>query len=102
LKEFKEAMMAKEHWYVLKVRSGFAPIVAQKLRRLNLEAAIPRLNSNARQKKQRKNQSTEYVYCRFALKNRPAITDIAGVLDVLGAPHPTPIDARLATQRRRS
>src|SRR5436309_15795768 len=36
------AQMANEHWYVLKVRSGFEVIAAQRLRQLNLEVFVPR------------------------------------------------------------
>ena len=95
--------MANEHWYVVKVRSGFAAIVAQKLRKLNLETLVPRSKSIQTHKSGvRKRPSTDYVYCRFALENRQIVTGVAGVLDILGTPDPTPMDACLASETRRS
>jgi hypothetical protein len=90
--------MANEHWYILKVRSGFAPIVVQKLRKLNFEATP----SDPKSMDVRKHSSADYVYCRFALENRMTVICIPGVLDILGAPEPTAINAPLASHTRRS
>ena len=72
--------MANEHWYALKVRPGFEIVVARRLRKLGLEAFVPA------------SQLAGSVYCRFALETRPSLTRIPGVLDILGAPYPTPCD----------
>ena len=83
--------MANEHWYVLKVRSGFASIVAKKLRRLNLETVVPRSKSiDTHKSRMRRRSSSNYVYCRFALENRLTVTSVPGVIEILGAPEPTP------------
>src|SRR5690349_1287545 len=81
----RRPMMAKEHWYLLKVRSSFALIVVQKLRRLNLETILPTLKSIA-QKSLRGRPATDYVYCRFALENRLDATTWRASIDILGAP----------------
>ena len=99
--------MADEHWYVVRVREGFASIVAERLRRLNLDVRVadeliglddssinPR-RPGVRQK------PANYVYCRFALKNRWTVTAIPGVLDVLGAPEPASVDNGIATLKRK-
>ena len=71
--------MADEHWYVLKVRSGFEQLVAQRLRRLHLEVIIPDQNS--------------ILYCRFNLANRRSVTSLPGVIDILGAAESIPLDS---------
>lgn len=69
--------MATEHWYVLKVRPGFAAVVAQTLRKLNFEVFVP--------------ASNDCVYCRFDFQqHRESVMTIPGVLDILGTPEPTP------------
>jgi hypothetical protein len=73
--------MADEHWYVLKVRSGFESVVAQRLGKLHLEVVIPDQKCT--------------LYCRFALKDRRAITSVPGVLDIMGIPEPVSIDPGL-------
>ena len=75
--------MANDHWYMLKVRSGFAAVVAQRLRNQHLEVFVPDTP---------KTQSTDYVYCRFELENRGSVISVPGVLDILGTPEPTSID----------
>ena len=79
--------MATEQWYILKVRTEFAPAVAQKLRRLKLETIIPNPKS-ARPRKTypRKLISVDYIYCRFAPKKRLDVMGIPGVVDVVRAP----------------
>jgi hypothetical protein len=80
--------MANEQWYVLKVRSGFVHIVIQRLRKLNFEVLVPERKNIASQEPQ---SASDYVYCRFCLGNRDAVTGIPGVLDILGTPEPTPL-----------
>ena len=78
--------MANEHWYVLRVRSGFESVVAQKLGKLHLEVVIP--------------SRKRTLYCRFALKDRGAVTTVPGVLDIMGIPEPAPIDPGLASLQK--
>ena len=89
--------MANEHWYILKVRSGFETVVAQKLRRLHLETFVPDRQPNPQRSLFEEYPSASYVYCRFALENRASVTSIPGVLDVVGTPEPTTVDGSLAT-----
>ena len=77
--------MASKHWYVLIVRSRFAQVVAHKLHRLNLEAIVADPKSiTFRKTYQRKLTSFDYVYCRFAYRKRVDVTNIPGVVDVIG------------------
>jgi Transcription termination factor nusG len=93
--------MANERWYVLRVRSGFAPVVAEKLRRLNLVAIFAyRRSTTHRKTVLRKPISGDYVYCRFATKKRRDIRWIPGVLDILDAPSSIAVDSRLTHQTR--
>ncbi len=82
--------MAIEHWYVLKVRPGFAAVVAQRLRKLNLEVLVPEPGSIRFIEPHR--QVASYLYCRFDLENREPVITVPGVLDVLGIPEPIPVD----------
>ncbi len=92
--------MANEHWYVLRVRSGFEAVVAKKLRRLHLEVFIPDQKSiTPLDPKLRDRPSTGYVYCRFDLENRLAVTSIPGVLDIVGTPEPAPMDGGWVTMQ---
>src|SRR6266850_3852452 len=96
----REAKMANDHWYVLRVRSGFQAVVAQKLRKLHLEVIIPDQKSISPQEPQlRDRSSTGYLYCRFDLENRVAVTSIPGVLDIAGTPEPAPLDGGWATMQ---
>ena len=90
--------MASGHWYVLKVRSRFAQVVAQKLRQLNFETIVLDPKFIKRKPPLRKLLSTDYVYCRFALEDRLTVTDCPGVLDIVGAPKPIPIDSCVLLQ----
>ncbi len=63
--------MAKKIWYKLKVRQGFASIVAQRLRKIDLEVIVP------------DEKSPKYVYCRFAPDERQSVMKIPGVAGVL-------------------
>ena len=76
--------MAQEQWYTIKVRLGFAPIVAWRLRKLNLDVRIPLLLID-RDPRLRELASTCYLSCRFAVENRRTIMTIPGVVDVLCA-----------------
>jgi hypothetical protein len=95
--------MANEHWYVLKVRPGFAHVVVQKLRELNLETVLldelvpDQTSFNAQQpdSNQPGHPSAGYVYCRFTLENYQTVTSVPGVLAILGTPVPTPVDCGL-------
>jgi hypothetical protein len=80
--------MVDEYWYQLRVHTGFAPVVAQRLRTLNFEVFVPENNPAV----PRECPQTTYIYCRFDLENRASVTTIPGVLDILGAPEPTPIN----------
>jgi hypothetical protein len=92
-------MMVNEHWYELKVRPGFEIIVAQGLRKLNLEAFVPERKRIHSPKSPDRRPPTGYVYCRFALKDWQSLTSIPGVLDVLGSPKPVPVDAVVSALR---
>ena len=94
--------MAHQHWYALIVRAGFAPIVAQKLRRLDLETFVPSLQFVTPSKNARRQAPTEYVYCRFSLEDRLTVTKVAGVMDILGIPEPMPLDPRRVSKIPRS
>ena len=88
--------MANESWYLLRVRSGFVPVVAYKLRRLNLETIVPDPKSiTSRKTYPQKLTSFDYVYCRFAHKKLVDVTSIPGVVDVIAAPPPTVVDSHL-------
>ena len=88
--------MANEYWYVLTVRSGFVPIVAHKLRRLNLETIVSDSEPfNSRKTYMRKSASFNYVYCRFTHKKRVDVTSIPGVVDVIAAPPRVIVDSHL-------
>jgi transcription antitermination factor NusG len=63
--------MAKKHWYKLKVRQGFASIVAQRLRKIDLEVILPA------------EKFPEYVYCRFIPDERQSVMKVPGVVGVL-------------------
>ena len=90
--------MANEHWYLLKVRPGFETVVAQKLRKLNLEILLPDQNSSDPQERSvQEHRSTGYVFCRFALENRLSVTSIPGVMAVLGVPEPISFDKGMAS-----
>ncbi len=84
--------MANEHWYALKVRSGFATVVAERLRRLNLEVFVPEPSLASSQESR---STANYLYCRFELGNRQSVMNVPGVMDVLGTPAPTPIDGEM-------
>jgi hypothetical protein len=86
--------MANEHWYVLKVRSDFNVVVAQRLRKLNLEVFVPESNLS-----QEARQFSYYIYCRFDLQDRETVLSVPGVLDILGTPEPSPIEGDLSPLR---
>jgi hypothetical protein len=95
----KEATMANDHWYVLTVRSGFAPVVAHNLHRLNLETIVPDSEPfTSRKTYVRKSTSFDYVYCRFANKARVDVTSIPGVVDVIAVPPRTVVDSHHLTR----
>jgi hypothetical protein len=81
-------MMANEHWYLLKVRTGFETVVAQKLLKLNLQVLVPDDKSG---------HPSGHIYCRFAVEKRLAVTSTPGVIAILGAPEPTFLDEGLAS-----
>jgi hypothetical protein len=92
---FKEAKMANERWYVLKLRPGFEPVVAKRLRKLNLEVLVPNQKPTPRDCRHRDSASPSHLYCRFSLENRLLVTGIPGVLDILGTPEPIAIEPGL-------
>jgi hypothetical protein len=85
--------MANKHWYVLKVRPGFAAVVTQRLRKLNLAVSLP--GARSIRSKEPHSQAGGYLYCLFDLQDRESVTIIPGVLDILGIPEPIPIDEDL-------
>ena len=85
--------MANEHWYLLKVRSGFEGIAAQRLRKLNLEVFVPeRETMDSRESHHGEYPLASHICCRLALDNRHSVIRIPGVLDIMGTPDPTPFD----------
>ena len=84
--------MANKHWYVLKVRPGFAAVVTRRLRKLNFGVSLP--ESGSIRSKEPHSQAARYLYCLFDLQDRESVT-IPGVLDTLGIPDPIPIDEDL-------
>ena len=66
--------MADEHWYQLKVRSGFESVVARRLRRLHLAVLVPERKAH---------DERCYIYCRFSREHRQTVTSVPGVLDIL-------------------
>jgi Transcription termination factor nusG len=103
--------MANEHWYVLKVRPDFVPVVTQKLRELSLNILLtdevifpdPTSTNFRETASEREHAPASYVYCRFDLEQRLMVTSVPGVLDILGIPKPTAIDSRITghqTKRR--
>ena len=82
--------MADEHWYMLKVRPGFAAVVAHRLRELHFEVFVPESKSSD---SQASTQSAGYVYCRFELlRDRGSVIGVPGVVDIIGTPEPDSID----------
>ncbi len=101
-RDFREAKMANEHWYGLQVRPGFEPLVAQRLRKLNLEVFVPERESAVpREPHPQKNPSGVCVYSRFDLRIRNSIMSIPGVLDIAGTPEPKPCDKEVSGMRRK-
>jgi len=84
--------MANKHWYVLKVRPGFAAVVNRRLRKLN--PAVSLQGAGSIRSKEPHSQATRYLYCLFDLQDRESVT-IPGVLDILGIPEPIRIDEDL-------
>jgi hypothetical protein len=84
--------MANEHWYVLKVRPGFAAVVARTLRKLEFKVFVPESTSIISQEPR---QLNDCVYCRFDLQQRESVITVPGVLDILGTPEPAPVDEEL-------
>ena len=85
--------MANKHWYVLKVRPGFAAVVTRRLRRLNLPVSLP--GAGSIRSKEPHSQAARYLYCLFNLQDHESVTTIPGVLNILGIPEPIRIDKEL-------
>ena len=98
--------MANKNWYIIKVRLGFASVVAQRLRRLNLQTIVAnpktiRLRkTRLRKTYPQKLTSIDYVYCRFASKRHLDVLGIPGIVDVVSAPAPMDVDPLLMRQAR--
>ena len=88
--------MANEHWYVLRVRSGFSAFAALRLRKLAFEVFVPEPKSSPSQEPHQLNES---VYCRFDLQQRQSVMTVPGVVDILGTPVPVPADNDLKLPR---
>jgi transcription antitermination factor NusG len=92
--------MVNEDWYALRVRQGFEAVVAQRLRKLDLEVFVPERKATSPQEpRHRQGCFAGYVYCRFSLDNRVSVTSIPGVLDIVGTPDPASFDENLSTPR---
>ena len=79
--------MTNKEWHVLRVRQGFEEVVAHRLRGLDLEVFVPRLNvSSSEDRNPGRGHSAGYVYCRFS--NHLPVTSIPGVLYILGTSEP--------------
>jgi hypothetical protein len=76
--------MANEDWYVVKVRPGFEALVAQRLRRLELEVFVPKRAPSAQEP--HRGHAAGCVYCRLTPEIRLSVTSIPGVLDIVGTP----------------
>src|SRR5689334_23974927 len=83
--------MADGHWYALKVRQGFEVVVAQKLRKLDLEVFVPE-RKLAPSEDRGEDESFGCLYCCFDLSNRNLVLSIPGVVDIMGAPEITPLE----------
>jgi hypothetical protein len=95
--------MANEDWYALIVRAGFEAVVAQKLRKLDLEVFVPEQKATLPQAPHHlQGHTARYVYCRFTLDNRLSVISIPGVLDIVGTPDPVSLDAIPSTTQMRS
>ena len=89
--------MADKHWYVLKVRSGFEAVVAERLRKLGLEVFVPEQKAIQHQASpHRQRHSAGYVYWRFTLDKRRSVTSIPGVLDIGGTVDPASFDGEVS------
>ena len=82
--------MAKKHWYKLKVRRGFAPIVAQRLRKIDLQVSVPG------------QKSAKYLYCRFTLDQQQSVLSVPGVLDILEISDPSSFEGMSEVQLKTS
>jgi hypothetical protein len=75
--------MVNEHWYVLKIRPGFAAVASLTLRKLKFEVFVSESSSI----------HSDCVYCRFDLQqHREPVLTIPGVMGILGTPEPAPAD----------
>jgi hypothetical protein len=82
--------VANEEWYVFKVRHGFEAIVAQRLRQLDLEVFVPERKATSSQGLHNAQDRCDgYVYCRFALDDRPSVITIPGILDIVETSDPS-------------
>jgi transcription antitermination factor NusG len=89
-------------WYALIVRPGFEAVVAQRLRKLDLEVFVPEQKVTSPQEPHHLQRDTaRYVYCRLTLDNRLSVTSIPGVLDIVGTPDPVPLGAIPSTMQMR-
>jgi len=94
--------MANEHWYALKVRGGFEMIVAQRLRNVDLEVFVPDHKSTPEESNYEDSRPSTCVYARFDVRMRHMVTNIPGVLDILGTPDPNPLDTELSDLRAKT
>ena len=76
--------MAVEKWYTIRVRAGFAPIVAWKLHKLSLDVRVPSLIIDPREPQKTAVALNCYVQCRLDFENRREIVTIPGIVDILG------------------
>lgn len=85
--------MAAEDWHLLKVRSGFETVVAHRLQSRGLEVFIPeRKPTHPKGASPEWNPADGYVICGPFMENPQSITNIPGVLCILGSPIPTPVE----------
>jgi hypothetical protein len=86
----KEAKMAEsERWYVLTVRSGFAPFVAAELHRQGVQVFLPDIK--AEPAAPGRISHPDLVFARLALKDQRSVVTLPGFLCIAGVPEPVPV-----------
>jgi transcription antitermination factor NusG len=79
-----------ERWYLLKVRQGFEPVVAQALRQKRIKVFIPLPRCDKSQRS--RFGSPGYLLCRFDLRRRQVVLAVPGARCIVGIPEPVALD----------